>query len=118
MTDPQDSQPRLLKAKIWYAPMAEKQLGWLEEEKKQVVLAKLKRLPKTAGAVARPVPEQPDYLTVEIPDPPPPPLLIVYRYTARFKLLRRAWEIAGLVFPSAVDFPDDQPHDVMALLNR
>ena len=46
MTDPQDPEPRLLKTKIWYAPMAEKQLGWLEEQKKRAVLHELKHLPR------------------------------------------------------------------------
>jgi hypothetical protein len=117
MTDPLDREPRLLKTRVVYALQAETQISWLGEDKQQVVLAKLRhRLPKTAGAVARPVPDRPGYLTVEMPAPPAPPLLIVYRYTASLKVFHRVWEIAGLVFPTAIEPSNNRPRSVAALL--
>jgi hypothetical protein len=117
MTDPQDSQRRLVgPGRICYTPQAVTQLSWLGEEKKQVVRSRLKRLPKTAGNVARPVPGRPDYLAVELPDPPPPLLFIVYRYTAKLKLFYRGWEIAGLEFPNAANLSSDQPRNMAGIL--
>ena len=116
MTDPQDPDPGLLRTRLVYATQAEKHISWLNEEKKQAVLSQLHHLPKLPGSIARPIPDKPGYLTVEVPDPPPPLILIVYSYKAKLKLFFRIWEIAGLVFPNAIDQSDDHPDSVAALL--
>jgi hypothetical protein len=116
MTDPQDPDAALLRTRLVYAVQAETHISWLDEDKKQAVLSQLHHLPTAAGSVARPVPEKPGYLAVEVPEPPSPLILIVYRYTAKLKLFFRVWEIAGLVFPNAIDQSDDRPDTVAALL--